>query len=253
MKNKIFKSSPLILAIYLFVLGCFYLVTKLLGYTFVPFNGIVLHIVSVAIVVLFTVGSIINREERTKISAILAAFLPLIAMFFVIYRNALGNLFLNSPDIYPVGTGWGIINGAIILVCSIIPFFIPSFVRSKEIAIAAIIYTILLIPISLSILFSNLDYSYRMISPAISPNSVYLAEIADWSFPAPTAVIITHPSDDINLFIGKLRRYEGAEWIDTATELNNIPNAKTITLQWETDEILHFLYSNGEDRVITMQ
>jgi len=24
-------------------------------------------------------------------------------------------------------------------------------------------------------------------------------------------------------------------------------------LQWETDEILHFLYSNGEDRVITMQ
>jgi len=264
MRNKLFKSSPVILAIYLFVFGCFYLVTKLWGYTFVPFNEIVLHIVSVAIVILFTVGGIINRAEKTKISTIISAFLPLIAIFFVISKGFSWNLtfecFFTSDEnstiwIPHLKEAWAYFaHSIIILTCSMILFF--AYKKRKFIRTILGIISSIVFALALFILFivTSISSSKMLISSQMSPNSVYLAEVVDWyeggiwsnePFPGETCVNITPQNSIKNCFIGKLKRDKDTKWIHRSFWLGH----ETITLQWETDEIL---YINGEKYDVTM-
>jgi len=233
------KTSSVFLAIFLLLLLSFYLLIALLGYTFIPFNWLVLNVLFAGLIVLLTVGGVRNRNEKTKASVVFAVLLPLIAFAYIAVRLIL-------LDISGEAVIINIIHACVTLSCSMVLFF--SCVSGKRIKIGlGVLYSFLLlfvgIVLFLAVLTSDIPED-TVVKSEISPNAKYLAEIVSRNVGATggaTMVTVTRQNSDINIFIGELKKdpkiiYTG-RWGED----------ERMTLQWGTNETL---YINGIKYII---
>jgi len=239
--KNILKKSPVVLALFLLLLGCFYLFSKLFGYTFVSAYGLVLNIFSAAIIITLTVFGIIYRNEKTKLSAILSALLPLIAIFFIVSKDVASNDGGTYTHIIFI-----IIHTCVTLICSLMVLFACGKGIAVKIVLG-IIYIILFIPIFFVLLIMLFMWDFgqeTVVKSAMSPNAVYLAEIVDsdqGALGGNTTVNVTQQGCDINLLIGQLKKDPKTIYVGRWGEF------ETMALRWETDEIL---YINGVRYII---
>jgi len=205
----------------------------LLGYTFVPANGLVLTIFTATPIVWLAISAIKNRHEKTKTSVVFSALLPLIAIFFIISKWI-------ASEIIGVDTYIYIASFCITLICSMIVFF--SCGRGKAVKIGlGITYTVLVASIFFILFmwvffftFFNLS-SDTVVKSEISPNAVYLAEIIDndqGALGGATIVNVTRRNRNINILIGELKKDPQMIYYGRWGEFENM------TLRWETDKIL---------------
>ena len=231
--KSLLKKSSIILTLFLLVFMSLYLFTLIFGYTFIPFNEVVVHIFTAGIIVWLTINVTKNRDEKTKMTVVFSSVLPLTAISYIVLK------FLSYEKTWQ-NTMIHCIHACIILVCSMIIFF--SYVRGKTARIALGGLYILLSLFVSSILFTTSLFSWFMggegsvVKSAISPNTEYLAEaisIDSGAVGGVAVVNISRPNRDINLFIGKLKKHPkhiyGGEWNEY----------KNMTLRWETDKVLY--------------
>jgi hypothetical protein len=224
------------LAIYLFLLGIFYLSIAIMGYIFVPYNIYMINIASILIIIWLTVGIIKNINGRTKLNTLFSLILPLIAIFFLVGKGFAFDLSEINMTIF-------IIHGLITYLCSIIIF--SQYNKHRKIIKIGLgtIFILPLIPISFISFFIILFDSFvanKVVKSEISPNAIYLAEIIDsdqGALGGSTIVRIFQQNKDISILIAKLKLPPKYIYSGKWGEFNGM------TLRWETDERL---YINGK-------
>ena len=238
--EKLSKSPPAVLALFLLILGSVYLFINFFGYTFVPFNRLVLDGCIAAVTVFLTLLGLKRRKRKTKSATVFALILPIIAIFFVLTK-------IVTSDINEIESYLYVVCFYVVLICSMIIFFACG---SGEIIklLLGIVYSVLLIPVFLILFimipFMNLG-SNTVIKSEMSPNSIYLAEIINsdqGALGGDTIVNVTRQNCDINLLIGRLKKDPKRVYTGRWHEFF------TMTLRWETDEIL---YVNETKYIIT--
>lgn len=230
---KALKASPNKLAMFLLTLGSFYLLVKLLGYTFVSANRLIADSITAMIIIYLTINEAISENEKTKAVMIFHAFLPLIAILFFIIKGIATNASIVYTYIY-------IVHSSITLLCSLILFYLYGPKKFVKIGVG-ILYIIILTPIFLifflMFIFATVDFGENtVITSEISPNSKYLAEIVDsdqGALGGATFVTVTRQNRDINIFIGEFKKDAKEIYSGRWGEF------ETMTLRWETDEILY--------------
>ncbi|MCK9478957.1 MAG: hypothetical protein M0R40_05580 [Firmicutes bacterium] len=232
MKTKIMvKLSSVALAVFLLAAGGFYLLTMLLEYTFVPFNTAMLNGSITVLILAFTFGGIRNRNEKIKLSNGFSMFLPLIAIFFVITkRTAVGTKEINT-HLY-------ITQSYLALICSMLMFLSSKVAKAVKFGLG-LVYSFLFMMIFFILFISIFFFDFgsnTVVKSELSPNSIYLVEIIDNSQGAlggNTFVNVTRQSQNINLFVGELKKSPERIYTGRWGEF------ETMTLRWETDEILY--------------
>ena len=73
--KRMVKLSSVTLAVFLLSLSAFYILAILLGYTFVPFNGVVLNIFTTSLILWFAISGMKHRNEKAKISDVCSMLL----------------------------------------------------------------------------------------------------------------------------------------------------------------------------------
>ena len=237
------KKSSIPLTLFLSSLMSFYLLIKLLGYTFIPFNGIVINFFTAGIIIWLTIIGMKNRNEKTNISVVSTVFLPLIAISYLILKSISCDISGKNHGlllVYLTGenTMIYVIHACITLACSMILFFSCGRGKAARIGVG-IIYCILLFFMCVIFFFAIVlsDFGKNtLVKSELSPNSKYLAEVIAMDSGAlggDTVVNVTRQNRDINLFFGELKKdpkriYHGrwGEFYD-------------MTLRWETDEVLY--------------
>jgi hypothetical protein len=237
------KKSPVSLALFLLVLLFFYLSIKILGYTFIPLNGLAANIFTAGIIIWLTINGMKNRSEKPKATAVFAAILPLISLIYLAFKSVSSDISGESHGLFYVyltgkSTLIYVIHACITLACSMIVFFSCGRRITVKIGLG-IIYSIIMLFVCflffVMLIFSDFGKN-TVIKSEMSPNSIYLAEVIDndqGALGGATLVNITQQNRDINLLIGKLKKnpkqiYYG-RWGESF-EMN---------LRWETDEILY--------------
>ena len=135
--EKLSKSPPAVLALFLLILGSVYLFINFFGYTFLTVSGLVLDGCTAALAIFLTVRGVRRGTEKIKAAAVFVDILPIIAILFAVakwgvLRDGIGFL------------GY-FITSYIILLCSLILFY--ACVGDGDIeSIFAGIYMLLLTP-----------------------------------------------------------------------------------------------------------
>jgi len=231
--KRIAKQSPIILAAFLLAGGGLSLLTALLGYTFFPLYQPAMFACIAAIIILLTVLGVRNSNEKTKLSVVCSALVPLLAIFFTVSISYA--LDIDGIDIYIY-----ILLSLLILLCSMIVLFACG--RGKAVRISlGIIYSVLSVPLLFLLFLLSISFmanfgSHTVAESALSPSGAYLAEIAVSDYGAAggrTMVNVTRQGLDINLLVGKLKKdpmriYKG-RWSEHMS----------MSLRWEGDEILY--------------
>ena len=237
------KPTLFVLAISFLTLGFISLLFILLRYTFVPVSGVLLNVITASIIIWFTSSIVKNKNEKTKIYIIFAAFLPLATLFFAITHGILWSTFIDTNII---DTSTYVIHSYVVLICSMAIFFSCKMKKAVKIVLS-IIYCILIVSmliilfimLFIATVFANFGI-HEVVHSEMSPNYVYLAEIINsdqGALGGNTLVTITRQNRNLNLLIGKFEKVSRTIYITGWGAFG------TMTLDWETDEIL---YINGE-------
>ena len=242
--KALLKKSSFPLALFMLLLISFYLIIKLFGYTFVPFNGLAINILTTGIIVWLTINGIKNRDKKTKTTVVFAMLLPLIAVSYLILKSISAdiggevNQGLFAVDLTAESTMIYSMHAGIVLVCSMKIFF--SCGRGKVIRIGlGIIYSILLLficfRIFLMLIFS--DFGKNTVEKSeLSPNAKYLVEaiyVDSGALGGDIVVNVTQQNQDINLLIGELKK-------DPKRIHDDVWGEPVVwALRWETDEVLY--------------
>ena len=238
-----FKKSSIPLATFLLLLLSFYLVIKLLGYTFIPLNGLVSNIFTTVTIVLLTIIGVKTRSNKTKATIVFSALLPLISLIYIFFKAVSSDISGESHGLYFVlltgkSTIIYVIHAYITLLCSMVIFFACG--RGKTVRIVlGILYSLLLLYVSflmfLLLMFSDFGEN-TVVKAGISPNNTYLAEIINadqGAMGGSTIVNVTRQNRDINILIGKLKKDPKRIYTGRWGEFYDM------TLRWETDETLY--------------
>ena len=241
--KNLLKKSSVLLALFLLSFAIFYILIKLFGYTFIPFNGPVINIFLTGIIIFLTINGIKNGNDKTDTTLIFAAALPLIALIYLILKSVSSDIGGENHSLYLAYLSEKsimiyVIHACITFVCSMMIFFL-CWSRKTVRIVMGIIYNILLaficyIFLSMIAIFSDFGKN-TVIKSELSPNAKYLAEIIDVDsglLGGSTVVDVTKQNMGINLFIGELKKdpkriYQG-RWGESFD----------MTLRWETDEII---------------
>lgn len=233
--NGIIKHWTVLFAAGTFSAGCFYLVAMLRGYSFIPKNGLALHLFSIALLVVFTLVDLITRKEKSKASLLCAALLPALALFLLATKGCVFQF---------GGKGSGAFIVFIFLFClgSLAVFFFGMARVSVKIVLGSIYSVLMMLILLLMVLILPFrDFgAVKVVKSRMSPNDLYLAEIIDsdqGALGGDTLVNVTDISRSIDLFFGVLQKNPMRIYTGDWGEFD------TMVLQWETD---HILYINGE-------
>ena len=246
MKSKnelkdLLTSSSIPLALLLLLLTGFHLLIKLFGYSFVPFNELVLSIIICAIVIWLTIHGVRTRNKKvTNVAAVLSAALPLIALAYL-------TLMFISFEAYKTDAVIFAVYACITLIGSMVVFF--SCTKGNVVKIVLGVLYIVILQFVLFILFITTIFSgvgaNTVVNAEMSPNSVYLAEVISndqGAMGGATIVTVSECNRDIHLVIGTLKKNSKKIYYGRWDE------SFSMTLRWETDEIL---YLNDERYYIT--
>jgi len=228
-RRTIMHASTL-LVLLLLSSGCFYMLLELFGYTFVPANGLLLDINTGAVIVLLTIIGIKQRREMSKSSALFAAVLLPIAIFFYISKDA--HIGINQINAYA-----HILLTCLTLLCSLLLFFFLVRVKAVKIGLGIVysVLTVLMLFLLCIQSFCVLFNANSVVRSEMSPNSIFIAEVIQndqGALGGSTYVSVARLDREINLFIGKIREYPEMIYVGRWSA------AFAMTLWWETDEIL---------------
>ena len=251
--KNLLKTSSIPLALFLLVVSACFLLIKLLGYTlvYVPIGGLILNILSAGIIIWLTINGVINRKNKTKVTVVFSALIPLIALLFIVVKSISTDTSGEYHNLYAVyitgkNTMIYIVNACVALICSMVLFY--SCGRGKAIRIGlGIMYTIMFAFIFLLFFMAFIMSDFgknTVIQAEMSPNAIYLAEVIDsdqGALGGASLVNVTKQNRDVYLLIGNLKKdakeiYYG-RWGESFE----------MTLRWETDNVL---YINGNRYII---
>lgn len=222
---------PILMEIFFIFFGFFYFLINRLGYIFVPINGILFYILSTIIIITFTIIALKYKNIQTKISVILSAITPILAVFYLIVK------FISSSK-EGINFNLFIIYAYITLICSMVVFFLYPHKDNIKTGLG-IIYSILVVLIFFILLvflfFGNFSVD-KTINSKMSPNSKYFVEIIEndqGALGGNTYVRVWMQSKNINIFIGTIKKVPKYIYRGRYGQMYGA------TLWWETDEILY--------------
>jgi len=236
---------PVVMAAILFIFAGLSFLLSFFGYVLVLFQvfAILLGIIVSGLMIFLAYIGGTQGEEQTRVSRILSAFLPALALFFVI--QAMDAVHMNR-FLYAM-------LAAIILTCSLILFF--SCIRTVGIKIGlSIPYGLVIVPVILILFIRGLGsflppFGHREVMETVySPSASYRAEIIAHSQGAlggNTEVVVIPNSSHMRILIGELqvrpRRIYSGRWGEFGH----------MSLRFETDERL-YIY-RAYDRIVLQQ
>ncbi|MCL2563659.1 MAG: hypothetical protein FWE08_06450 [Oscillospiraceae bacterium] len=231
--KTITPRAPVILALILLTFSAIFILVRSLGYAFVPHTAaaVVFIAFTVAATILLTVLGVKHRNEQTKVSGVCAALLPLLAIVYITAMAAAINM-IHTP-IHNILT-------ILTFLCSVILFFACT--RGLIVKILPGIIYAYFMWIFLYLQFGPLyPAPLRFTETGLSPNAAYAVEVRvtereHLSF-ASADITITPQNRTVNLGIGEL-------WERHMVSYHRQTNINTITLRWESDEILYIYIDN---------
>lgn len=244
MKTKLASITwaSLVAATALFVLGSVFFVIWLQGYTLVFFNipAISFAALIIAGMIFLTLGGILCKNKQTKTSLMACVLLPLFAIFFI---TTLRNAATLHRQLYTALS-------FVVLLCSMTLFFARVRHIVAKITLGCL-YSVAAIPVVFA-LFATLilpPFGHNeIVQTRYSPNAVHRAEIvanSQGALGGATWIEVTNLDKNISLLIGELRTAPHRIYSGRWGEFH------TMTLRWETDEILHIRFENAEDNTVT--
>ena len=231
MENTKISILPFLMEIFLIIFGIFYFILNRLGYIFVPTNVILFYILSAIIIIYFTILTLKYKNIQTKISIILSAITPILAVIYLILK------FISSSN-EGINLNIFIIYAYITLICNMVIFFLYAHRKIIKIGLG-ILYSILTVLSFLILLvflfFGNFSVD-KIVNSENSPNSKYFVEIIEkdqGALGGNTYVRVWMQSKNINVFVGTIKKVPKYIYRGRYGELYSA------TLRWETDEILY--------------
>jgi hypothetical protein len=233
-------KAPLIIFLsILVVFGACYFLIKLLGNNYFPAYKGIWSIATSGVIIWLTYSGFKNRQKAGTLTfAYLAASLPFFAIVFIVSK-----LFVVvSRD--ELANALFVVQSCIILTCSIILFFAYHHGRISKIVLGimyAVPTLVLLFVLSLVLLFAGFGKD-TVVTSALSPNSVFLAEVIDSDHGATggsTYVYVARQNFFAKYLVGEFKE---------AVYYGRWGESFSMTLHWESD---YELYINGERYIIS--
>jgi hypothetical protein len=219
------KATPLTFLLFLAAFFFIGFLINLLGYRFVSVFDFMPYIYSVTIIIFLMIKVVINKAERTKLMALCAVILPILAFFYAI-------------SLWSANFWAAIIHLLVILICSICIFFLYVSNIILKACFGAIYVLFVAAIVGILVIFwpFMLIGKDTIIKSELSPNGIYLLEITDndqGALGGNTYVQASRRDQDIPLLIGVLQKkpvnmYRG-RWGE----------GFSMDVRWETDNILY--------------
>lgn len=204
---------------------------KISGYTFVPVNVYVTHIISVAVIFWCAGRGCVRKNENTNKTSMPSAILPVLAIFFVVAQWVASDSDTGSIFVC-------VMHACITLICSMVLFFSYTYNKAVKIGLG-IIYSLMVISFFflLSIMILIEDFcKTTVVESEISPNAVYIAKIIDideGALGGSTVVTVTNQKFTLHLLVGEIKKAPEVIYRGRWGEF------RRMILRWETDDILY--------------
>jgi len=219
------------LVLFLLIHALVYTLIGLLDYMFVPAHEALQVGLLLVVVIALTIDGVRCRKEQSSFSDIINAILPMVALFFVVTL-----LFHSSDsDLY-------IVFSTVTLLCSLILFFACPRSRIGKI-ILGVIYSIIVLLMLYAFSFVFLVVSMcppgdvRVTQAELSPDGIFRAEVLEnnqGGLCGGKWVEVSRANRDINILVGVFR----------PIPQRVLTVGTSVTLHWETDEILYITHEN---------